>query len=632
MLYLRHTKKFLLSLLIKLRFLFFTMGLMLSVEMAFAQIISKTDSLQNLLITASRSDSVELLLFLGEEKFLEEDFSAALDIFFNCLKLSESLQNTKRSADAANSIGRTYYDLENYPEALKYFKKALSYFIINKDERREGGVYNNIALVYYELDSIDLAVNYYNQALAIKEKYGNRLDVATIYHNLGLVYMHIRQVDKAVEYLKSSKDIFVELGYDKYAANTTNNIGRAYYRSQHYEDALKYFKDGLEEARNQNSAFLMMDNYKYQADCYAKLGNFTEAYRYSNEYFNLKDSLLNIDKEREIAEIQAKYENEIREQENELLKSENDAKTATIRLQYIFTIALFIIFLLSGILTIIYYRGNQSKKKANELLLAQKKEIQEKNDVLSKLNEEIKLQNEAIKIQKRELEELNSIKDKLFSIISHEFRSPLNSLKGTLALLKVGALSEDELNVISKELTDKINSTSIFLDNLLNWAKSQMQGINPKPVQIDIFEIADENVKLLKSMGDKKKVGIINNIPEGTFTSFDPNMLNLIFRNLISNAIKFSLRGGNIIINCSSQSGFHQISVIDSGIGMSEENIKMLFQVQTFTTRGTANERGTGLGLFISKNFIESNGGRIWVESEEGKGSSFNFTAPVHNV
>jgi len=595
-----------------------------------AQENAKIDSLQNLLRDADKSDSIEILIDLGDAYYNAEDFPKALDIFFTCLKISESTDNIIRAADAANDIGRVYYDMENYSEALKYFSKALRYYKDVDNEMKQGGTFNNIALIYYELDSNDLAVKYYNDALEISKKYGNdELQLATIYHNLGLVYMNNDQFAKAADNLNSSRDIFVKLGYDRYAANTTNNIGRALYRGGKFREALQYFKQGLEEAKREQSAFLMMDNFKYQSDCYAKLNNYAEAYRYSNDYYNLKDSLLHIDKEKELAEIQAKYEDEIQEQENQLLKKENEANAATIKMQYILVVGIFIIFVLAGILAIIYYRANQNKKKANILLREQKEEIESKNVDLSKLNEEITIQNDAIKEQKKELEELNGIKDKLFSIISHEFRSPLNSLKGTLALLKVGALSDEELNAISKELTDKINSTSIFLDNLLNWAKSQMQGINPKPASLDLKAAADENLILLRSMGDKKKVRIINNIPEGLRVMIDPNMLNLIFRNLISNAIKFSMRGGVIGINSEPNGELIKISVSDSGIGMAEENVKMLFQVQSFTTRGTANERGTGLGLYISKNFIESNGGDIWVESIEGKGSTFNFTVPL---
>ncbi len=594
-----------------------------------AQETSKLDSLQNLLAEANQQDSIKLLILIGEEYFEAEDYSSSLNNFFHSLKLSEAIDNIASSADAANSIGRVYYNMENFGPGLEYFDMALKYYEQIEDEQSVGGVLNNIALIHYELDSLDKAVEYYNKALDIKKQSDDKLNIAAIYHNLGLVYMNQEKFEQAVNSLVPSREIFVELGYDRHAANTTNNIGRAYYKNGQYEEALVYFKKGIEEAKNVNSSFLLMDNYKYQADCYAKMENYREAYRYSNEYYNLKDSLLNIDKERQLAEIEAKYENEIAEQENRILRNENEANQAIIKMQYLIGIGIFIITILVTILAVIYYRGNQTKKKANDLLRKQKDEIEKSNKMLSKLNEEISKQNLEISNQKKELENLNGIKDKLFSIISHEFRSPLNSLKGTLALLRTGAISDEELNLISKELTDKINSTSIFLDNLLNWAKSQMQGISAKPVDVNLRELADENIQLLKSMADKKRIVLENNIEDNCNAFVDPNMLNLVFKNLISNAIKFSLRGGIIEVNAVKNGKMNTISVADNGIGMTSENLNMLFQVQTFTTRGTANERGTGLGLYITKNFIESNGGEIWAESEVDKGSTFHFTLPV---
>ena len=589
----------------------------------------RLDSLQNLLEGANQTDSVKYLMLIGEEYFISENYSKALDCFFPSLKLSEAKNRLKGVADASNSIGRVYYNMENYEEGLIYFDKALNYYDKINDEEGTGGVLNNLALIYYEIDSIDLAVENYQKALKIKKRYDDKLDIAAIYHNLGLVYINQKNFTKGIENFVSSRKIFLELGYDKHATNTTNNIGRAYYRNAQYNEALDYFKIALDEAIELSSSFLIMDNYKYQADCYAKMGSYWKAYSFSKEYYSLKDSLLNLDKKKEIAEIQAKYENEIKEHENRILKKENEANAVTIKMQYIVGVGIFIITILAGVLAVIYYRGNQIKKKANVLLKKQKVEILQKNDVLSRLNDEITTQHNEIKEQKKEMEELNGIKDKLFSIISHEFRSPLNSLKGTLALMKVGALSEDELTLISKELTDKINNTSIFLDNLLNWAKSQMHGISAKPMNIELKELAEENIQLLKSMADKKKIRLKNKIPDEFKAYVDPNMMNIIFKNLISNAIKFSLRGGVIEINTEKNSKLNTIFVKDNGIGMSEENIKMLFRVQTFTTRGTANERGTGLGLYITKNFIESNGGKIWVESEEGLGSTFKFTVPI---
>ncbi len=592
----------------------------------------KQDSLQNLLQNASQKDSIKYLMAIGQDYFISEDYAKSLDYFFLSIKLSEAQSEPAGTADASNSIGRVYYEMGNFKQGLVYFNNSLNLYELLNDNERMGGVLNNLALIYYEIDSIDQAIEYYNKALELKKVNGNKLDIAAIYHNLGLVFIQQNKFDQAIENLISSRKIFIELNKKKHAVNALNNIGRAYYKSGRYKEALKYFKQGYRDAKQINSTFFIMDNYKYQADCYAKLGIYNKAYRYSNRYYNLKDSLLNIEKKKELATIQAKYENEIEKQEIGLLKKENDANEATIKMQKMVGVGILVIMILIGVMALFYYRGNLAIKKANQSLKTQQNEIQKKNNSLTQLNNEIIIQNDAIIGQKKELEELNNIKDKLFSIISHEFRSPLNSLKGTLTLLKVGALSNDELNLISKELNDKINNTSIFLDNLLNWAKSQMHGINSKPVQIKMRELAENNIQLLKSLATKKKILLKNNIPEDCTAFVDPNMMNLIFRNLISNAIKFSLQGSIIEISSESKNNINTISVNDSGIGMSAENIKMLFQVQSITTRGTANERGTGLGLFITKNFVESNGGKIWVESGEGSGSTFKFTMPIAQI
>ncbi len=589
----------------------------------------KVDSLRNMLIGASVEDSIRVFNVIGDQFFNEEDYKNSIEYFFSSLNLAEANNYIDGAADASNNIGSVYYNTENFPEALSYYNKSLGYYLKTNNEERQGTVYNNLALVYYEIDSLDKAINYYKKALGIKKKFDLTRDVGAILHNLGLVYMHTKDFNASIKNLMEAREIFTELNNMRFVANATNNIGRAYYKFGKYEEALTYFEQGIEEAGAISSSFLLMDNYKYQADCYAKMEKFHEAYWYTNQYYNLKDSLLNIEKEKEIAEIQAKYEDEKRQRENELLKKENEGKAATIRMQKIIGIGIAVISLLAVFLAVIYYRGNINKQRANELLTAQKMEIEQKNRTLSLLNDEINHQNIEISQQKLELEDLNNIKDKLFSIISHEFRSPLNSLKGTLALLKVGALNEQELNIISNELTDKINSTSIFLDNLLNWAKSQMQGISPKPINLDLKEIAEDNIDFLRSLAEKKKVRLECKIDPPLIARADSNMMHLVVRNLISNAIKFSMRGGHIQVMGEQKDDAILFSVKDNGIGMTKENQKLLFQIHSFTTRGTANERGTGLGLFISKNFVESNKGKIWVESEEGVGSTFFFSVPL---
>jgi signal transduction histidine kinase len=241
---------------------------------------------------------------------------------------------------------------------------------------------------------------------------------------------------------------------------------------------------------------------------------------------------------------------------------------------------------------------------------------------------DIASQTKAIEKQTEELKRLNSIKDKLFSIISHDLKSPLNSLVGILKLLNVGSLSQEELRTLTGKLEVEVEGLSAMLTNLLSWAKTQMKGISAKPVNIDLKELVDENIQLASSDARKKNIEIKNHI-SNTGAYADKEMVNLVFRNLISNAVKFTDQEGQIEIKAKSNGEFVRISVKDNGLGISEDNAAKLFSDEEhYSMLGTSREAGTGLGLLLCKEFVEKNGGKIWVESELGKGSNFMFEIP----
>jgi tetratricopeptide (TPR) repeat protein len=339
---------------------------------------SKTDSLQRALNEATTADSLDILLQIGNAFFQKEQYSEALEAFFASYQISECVDSVRSSAEAANNIGRVYYHMEKYADALKYFNLALTCYENQQDEKRKGGVYNNIALIYYELDSLNVAASYYDTALTIYEKYDQKLQLATIYHNLGLLYLNTQKTAEAIANLQSSKQIFTEEGYLKYAANATNNIGRAYYKNKQFEEAIPFLEEGLEEAKQANSAFLIMDNYQYQADCFTKMGLYKQALEMTTKHYELKDSLLTKENEEAMAEIQARYESEIHARENVLLRKENESKAARIRLQNILGLGSMLIMILIGLALISYYRGNRAKSQANAMLMLQKKKIEEK--------------------------------------------------------------------------------------------------------------------------------------------------------------------------------------------------------------------------------------------------------------
>ncbi len=237
-----------------------------------------------------------------------------------------------------------------------------------------------------------------------------------------------------------------------------------------------------------------------------------------------------------------------------------------------------------------------------------------------------------LKTQKEELQKINSSKDKLLSIISHDLKGPLNSIKQMLGLLSSGNLTAEELKYLIGNITQDVGVSVNLLDNLLNWARSQMQGIKVTTVKIDVFEIVDENFKLFNYNFNKKKIVNRNNVPKDAIVYADYDMIKLVIRNLIANAIKFTPEEGQITVGCIQKVANTEICVSDTGIGISKENQENLFEVkEAFQKIDGSREVGTGLGLILSKEFIEKNGGTITVDSVKGKGSTFKICLPNQN-
>ncbi len=237
---------------------------------------------------------------------------------------------------------------------------------------------------------------------------------------------------------------------------------------------------------------------------------------------------------------------------------------------------------------------------------------------------------QVLKESEHELWKLNAIKDKFLSIIAHDLKAPFISLKGLVDILLQSAeeLSNDSQNLL-KLLQESIDSAYTLLESLLTWARVQRGSMAFLPDKFDLQRIVLANVISLRANASHKKIEVENFIEADTFIYVDPNMINTIVRNLITNALKFTERGGKVEITAKSDGDFVEASFSDSGIGISEKNMSKLFRIEEkYKTVGTAGERGTGLGLALCKEFIEKNGGKIWVKSEVGKGSTFKFTLP----
>ena len=251
---------------------------------------------------------------------------------------------------------------------------------------------------------------------------------------------------------------------------------------------------------------------------------------------------------------------------------------------------------------------------------------------LLRLNKKIGEQKQILEAQKKELEELNASKDKFFSIIAHDLKSPFNTLLGFSNVLieEFDRLPEETIRKFAANIHGSADNLFKLLNNLLQWAKSQTGRIEYRPRKSDLYPVVKNVISLLKPNADAKQVTLVSHVEEHLFACFDENMITTVLRNLIDNAIKFSNPGGEIEINACPSDSMIELSVTDNGVGISQTEAEKLFKIDVkHSTKGTSGEKGTGLGLILCKEFIERQGGRIWVESELNKGSKFKLKLPM---
>ncbi|MDA3905666.1 MAG: HAMP domain-containing sensor histidine kinase [Bacteroidales bacterium] len=283
------------------------------------------------------------------------------------------------------------------------------------------------------------------------------------------------------------------------------------------------------------------------------------------------------------------------------------------------------------------------QNKTKEELLKELQEIQQEYNSLKASYEkditECKLAEQELIIAKEKaeeseakLKESNAEKDKFFSIIAHDLKSPFDSILGFSDLI-VEKLKERNYESV-EEFADIIQQSSIramdLLMNLVEWSQSQTGRMEFNPEYFELVELIKDSELLLSGVMEQKSISLSKSVPSNAPVFADKKMISTVLRNLISNAIKFTHSGGKISIALEEKQDELLVSVSDTGVGISKEDSKKLFKIgQSYSTSGTNKEKGTGLGLILCKDFVEKHGGKIWVESEEGKGSNFKFTIPI---
>lgn len=299
--------------------------------------------------------------------------------------------------------------------------------------------------------------------------------------------------------------------------------------------------------------------------------------------------------------------------------------------------------LFAGYTAVIYYFTDAFEKAVhdqevnNATILEQNEMVKEINTLLEERQQKVEEQSMELELQQeeltkinRELKELIATRDKFFSIIAHDLKNPLSSIMGFSEILYKDALPFDDSKKkkYARAIYDSSVNTFNLLENLLLWSRMQIRGIKTNPETINLLDLIQEISRLLESMRTRKQINLDLSVDSGLEVFTDKYMLSSVVNNLLSNAIKFTSTGGTIKISAApAENNMTEICISDNGVGILQADMDKLFRLdQSQSRRGTANEKGTGLGLMLCKDFVEKNGGRIWVESEYGKGSRFCFT------
>lgn len=545
-------------------------------------------------------------------------YAKALEYQYKALEIRKSINNQREVSKSLDALGNLHLRSHNYSQALEVFNQSLAISQQLQDKKGIATAWHDQARVYTELQQYERAKELYFDALRLKQGIGFRKEEIMSLRGLGRVFLLQKNYKKALEYLNQALQISQELAIKREEVQTLNDLGNFYAQQGNTRKALEFHQQALNKAFTEKEGFQIMETYQFLYNTYLKLNDQANFARFYKLHQQLVDSLGGSrDPVAEIKAMQEHYEKQKKEKEvvmlqkeKTLLKRQNELQKQKInrdsQIEALLVVALLLVIIVAAVL----YNNYKFKHKANEQLTLL-------NSQLQKSQEELHLS--------------NSMKDRLFSVIAHDLRAPLNTVSGFLNLMRLqkDAMTPEEIQELTSQMINSVKSTLDLLDNLLNWSRSQM-GLMKKNIQlIDIEELIDDAFNLLALNAQSKNIKLIKNMEESCQAMVDGQMIDIVIRNLVSNAIKFT-NTGSVTVHCRHVGTAQvEVSVQDTGVGIAQEDAQKLFKVDShFTTEGTNKEKGTGLGLLLCKELVEKNGGEIWVESEPEKGSNFKFVLP----
>ena len=583
------------------------------------QALKLLDSTKNLAIQYQYHQGLSTAYFNEAGIYQQNGFSKrALGIYQMALDNSNRFQDSLNLVRINNQLAGYYADEGKLDEALRMSTESLEISIRKGNKKEIANIKNSIGLIETKRKNYPRAESLLKEALQIslKEKYVYGQKKA--FYNLGLLARVKNDTATARAYFQNSLSLDMLMN-DHYGMASNNlQLAEILVQQQRNSEAIELAKSAYSCAVLSGAYNLMTKTATLIRQQYQRMGDLPHTSAW-------QDTLISVlvTKNENETQYASNFIEIVKDKESQKLTAESEKEKANKRAnsQLLIILVGSLMLVVMALMVIITFMSYRKQKYLSQRLTKQNAIIEENASSLDKLNKEIYSKNQL-------LEEDNRTKDKLLSIISHDLRNPITNTQTILSLINKGALTEEESKTLLEQLETQYINTTGLLDNLLGWLKSQITGKELEKSDINVYELMNGMHLEQKIALMRKRIKFINNTSSDANIMAEKEMIKIIFRNLITNAIKFTPLDGRIEISFTQDDTYSYVHIKDSGIGMSEEILQKVNAQKYFTRTGTLQEKGSGFGLILCRDLLQKQGGVLLIESAKGEGSTFTVKLP----
>lgn len=532
---------------------------------------------------------------LSKANWAKANYLLSVHYGFKALKIYENTSHVYDWGECNLSIARTFIELKKYSQAKSYIDQALILAKRNDDRKLLAEAFREKSFLLLELKQYDSALYITDQGLEYYEKAKDTVNESILFGRKARLFFEQHDFKKAMFFNRRSILADSLSGNRRALGIAYFMSGQIYYELGKKDSALLALRKSIPISKSIRSLPNMIKTNQLIAKIYQERKQFSEATAHLALVNVYKDSLYDLEENGQIQEILSDYELDAKEKTIQSLESQNAIQQQRHRNSQMAIIFMSVVAVLLASLSVVFWRMRQWKVR-----------------------------------EAKTLEEVNRLKTKLFSVISHDLRGPINNLESLLGMAMKEYVTPEEFKTISVKLKSSLNVSQNTLENLLNWSLGQMEGIRTLKTDFNVVPVIKEVLQFSEESASRKNISLTSKTDETILVNADINQVNLILRNLINNAIKFSQHNSCVSVTAIRQNGFCKIDVCDNGLGMTPEEIEMVLNSnEYFTKSGTDKEKGTGLGFLLCKDFIKRNGGEVSIQSEAGKSTCVSFTLPL---